>query len=52
MVGVYSSLTSNTMLEMVNTLGNPVRDPVVSASGDDSTGFVLLSELWLFCSRR
>ena len=40
--GLYSGMTSNTIGN--NTLGNPVRDPVVSASGDDSTGFVLLSD--------
>ena len=32
------------IIQSNNTLGNPVRDPVVSASGDDSTGFVLLSD--------
>ena len=40
--GLYSGMTSNTIGN--NTLGNPVRDPVVSVSGDDSTGFVLLSD--------
>ena len=35
-------MTTNTIGN--NTLGNPIRDTVVSASGDDSTGFVLLSE--------
>ena len=39
--GTYSGQSSRTVGN--NILGNPIRDTVISSAGDDSTGFVLLS---------